>query len=101
MNGTVEKPRLCIFRSLKNLNAQLIDDVQGKTLFAMSTSSAVIKAKEKNGGNVKAASVLGEVFAKKAVEKGFTKIIFDRAGYKYHGRVKALADACRENGLKF
>ncbi|MDD4203325.1 MAG: 50S ribosomal protein L18 [Candidatus Omnitrophica bacterium] len=101
MDGTVKKPRLCVFRSLKNLSAQLIDDVHGKTLFAMSTSSVDVKTKEKNGGNIKAALLLGETFAKKAVEKGFTEIIFDRAGYKYHGRVKALADACRKNGLKF
>ena len=99
--GTTEKPRLCVFRSLKNLSAQLIDDVAGKTIVSLSTSSTIVKTKEKNGGNVKAAVVLGEELTKKAVEKGISKIVFDRSGYKFHGRVKALAQACRDNGLIF
>jgi len=99
--GSKARPRLCLFRSLNNLYANLIDDIERKTLFSLSTMDKAIKKKSPKGGNVKAASVLGEEFAKKVIEKGFDKVVFDRGGYKYHGRVKALADACRRGGLKF
>ena len=99
--GTKARPRLCIFRSSKNLYAQLVDDIGGHTMFSLSTNVAALKNKTLYGGNVKAAVVLGEEFAKKAKEKGFGKIVFDRAGYLYHGRVKAFADAARKNGMVF
>lgn len=99
--GSKAKPRLCVFRSLKELYAQLIDDMEGKTLYALSTKDPAMRKELNSGGNVKAAAKLGEVFAKGAKEKGFSKVVFDRAGYKYHGRIKALAEACRKNGLEF
>jgi len=99
--GTGDKPRLCIFRSNKNIDAQLIDDLEGKTLFSLSTNGRDLKKKIAYGGNVKAAGALGEEFARCAKEKGFSKIVFDRAGYLYHGRIKAFAEACRKNGLIF
>jgi len=99
--GTAEKPRLCVFRSGKNLYAQLIDDVKGHTLFSVSTSGKAVKNKIGYGGNVKASVLLGEEFAKGAKEKGFAKIVFDRAGYRFHGRVKAFAESARKNGLIF
>lgn len=99
--GTKARPRLCLFRSSKNLYAQLIDDVEGCTMISLSTNVKTLKSKTPYGGNVKAAVVLGEEFAKKAKEKGFGKIVFDRAGYLYHGRVKAFADAARKNGMVF
>jgi len=99
--GTNEKPRLCVFRSGKNLYAQLIDDVKGYTLFSASTNDKGGKSKVRYGGNVKAAALLGEEFAKGAKEKGFAKITFDRAGYLFHGRVKAFAESARKNGLIF
>lgn len=99
--GTKDRPRLCVFRSLQNLSAQLIDDIEGKTILSMTTASKDLKSKIKYGGNVKAALALGEELAKKAKESGIEKVVFDRAGYLYHGRVKALADACRKGGLKF
>ncbi len=101
VSGTQQRPRLCVFRSLNNLRAQIIDDVKGTTLVALSTDSKDIKAKAAKGGNVQAASILGEALAKKAVDKGVKEVVFDRAGYKFHGRVKALAEACRNNGLVF
>jgi len=99
--GSQEKPRLCVFRSLKNMSAQLVDDINGKTILSLSTASKLFKGKFKQGGNVKAAVMLGEEFAKQAIEKGVKDVTFDRAGYQYHGRIKALAEACRKNGLKF
>lgn len=99
--GTAEKPRLCITRSGKNMYAQLIDDMKGHTLFSASTNDRALKNKIRYGGNVKAASLLGEEFAKKAKENGFGKITFDRAGYRFHGRVKAFAESARKNGLIF
>ncbi len=101
LGGTKARPRLCIFRSSKNLYAQLVDDVEGHTVISLSTNVAALKGKTPYGGNVKAAMVLGEEFAKLAKEKGFGKIVFDRAGYLYHGRVKAFADAARKNGMIF
>jgi large subunit ribosomal protein L18 len=101
LSGTPEKPRLCVFKSLKNMSAQLIDDVSGTTLAAASTLEKDIKAKVKNGGNIEAAGLVGEAIAKKSLEKGVHEVAFDRGGFLYHGRVKALADKAREAGLKF
>ncbi len=101
ISGTAEKPRLAVHRSIKNLNAQIIDDVANKTLFSLSTTDKEIKAKFPNGGNLKAAGFFGEVFGRKAKEKNITKVVFDRAGYLYHGRIKAFADSARKGGLVF
>lgn len=98
VNGTPDRPRLCVHRSLKNFHAQIVDDTTGKVLCGMSTLSKEIA---KSGGNVTGAADLGEKFARIAKEKGITKVCFDRGGYVYHGRVKAFADAARENGLEF
>jgi len=101
INGTAERPRLVIRRSLKNFHAQLIDDTKDKSLISLSTVDKQVKAKVPAGGNVKAAQVLGEVLSQHLKEKGITEIVFDRAGYLYHGRVKIFADALRKGGLKF
>jgi large subunit ribosomal protein L18 len=101
MWGTEVKPRLVIQRSLQNFTAQVIDDSASKTLFSLSTMDKVVKQKFPTAGNIKAAEVFGQVFAQKAKEKGISKIIFDRAGYLYHGRVKAFAEALRKGGLEF
>lgn len=99
--GTTERPRLCVHRSLKNFAAQIVNDEASKVLVGMSTLDKGIRSKLKNAGNVKAAEALGEAFASKAKEKGITKVCFDRGGFKYHGRVKAFADAARKAGLEF
>lgn len=99
--GQKECPRLCVYRGLANTHAQLIDDISGKTLISISTHDKDIKKKVAYGGNVKAASVLGEVLAERAKKKGINKVIFDRGGFLYHGRVKALAESIREHGIKF
>jgi len=96
ISGTPACPRLCVFRSLKNIYAQIIDDVAGVTL--VSASSLEL---EGNGGNKEAAKAVGELVAKKALEKGIENVVFDRGGYIYHGRVQELADGAREAGLKF
>ncbi len=101
MCGNDKMPRLVIHRSLKNLDAQIIDDVQNKTLFSLATLDKEIKQKFKSCGNIKAAEFFGEAFARRAKEKGISKIIFDRAGYLYHGRIKAFADALRKGGMEF
>jgi len=101
MQGTAEKPRLIIKRSLKNLSAEVIDDTQNKTLFSLSSLNKELKQKLASAGNIKSAEVFGQVFSQKAKEKGITKIIFDRAGYLYHGRIKAFAEALRKGGLEF
>ncbi|MFH1380943.1 MAG: 50S ribosomal protein L18 [Candidatus Omnitrophota bacterium] len=101
ISGNASRPRICVSRSNKNFNAQLIDDIKHLTLFSLSTDSKDIKKKLPYGGNVKAAILLGEEFAKKAKEKGFDKVVFDRAGYLYHGRIKAFAEAARKSGLSF
>lgn len=101
MSGTAEKPRLVIQRSLKNISAQIIDDSRNVTMFSISTQNKEIKGKISYAGNIKAAELLGEAFAKKIKEKGITQVIFDRAGYLYHGRVKAFADSLRKGGLVF
>jgi len=99
--GTKERPRLIVHRSLKNLYAQVIDDTAQKTLFSLSTLNKQIKEKLPSAGNVQAAALFGEVFAQKVKEKGITKVVFDRAGYLYHGRIKAFADGLRKGGLVF
>jgi len=99
--GTKERPRLNVFRSLRNVSIQLIDDITEKTLLSCSTQNKDIKTKATYAGNVKAAAMLGEEFAKRAQVKGFKKVVFDRGGFLYHGRVKALADALRKGGLEF
>lgn len=101
MRGTDTTPRLIIHRSLNNLFAQVKDDTNNKTLFSFSTLDKEIKQKFPSGGNIKSAEFFGDVFSKKAKEKGITKIIFDRAGYLYHGRIMAFADALRKGGLEF
>jgi large subunit ribosomal protein L18 len=102
VHGTPERPRLNVFRSNQNIYAQVIDDTVGHTLVSASTLDPEVKARlEGNGGNIAAAKIVGEVVAKRALAKGITKVVFDRGGYLYHGRVAALADAAREAGLEF
>ncbi|TBL69203.1 50S ribosomal protein L18 [Paenibacillus thalictri] len=101
IQGTVERPRLNIFRSSKHMYAQLIDDVAGVTIASASTQDKDLKASIGNGGNVESARQVGALIAQRAKEKGIDKIVFDRGGYLYHGRVQALADAAREAGLEF
>ena len=101
MAGTQEQPRLCVHRSLKNLQAQIIDDSTGNVLLGISTLNKDVRSKLKNAGNIKGASLLGEVLAAEAKSNGITKVCFDRSGYCYHGRIKAFADAARKNGLEF
>lgn len=101
INGTSEKPRLTVFRSNKNIYAQVIDDTKGITICSASTMEAEVKAKLEKTSNVEAAKVVGELVGKRAVEKGIKEIVFDRSGYVYHGKVQALADAAREAGLQF
>jgi len=97
ISGTAECPRLCVYRSNANIEAQIIDDVKAVTL-AHASSSALKLA---NGGNVEAAGLVGEAIGKVALEKNIKKVVFDRGGYSYHGRVKALAEAARKAGLEF
>jgi large subunit ribosomal protein L18 len=99
--GTAERPRLTVFRSSKHIYAQLIDDLTGVTLAAASSQTKEVRAGTPYGGNVKAAKVVGKRLAEVAKEKGIAKAAFDRGHYRYHGRVKALADAAREGGLQF
>jgi large subunit ribosomal protein L18 len=101
ISGTAERPRLCVFRSNKHIYAQVIDDVAGKTLAAASTVEADIKNAVKHGGDKEAAKAVGEAVAKKALDAGIENVVFDRGGYIYTGRVKELAEAAREAGLKF
>jgi large subunit ribosomal protein L18 len=101
ISGSAERPRLCVFRSLKNIYAQIIDDEKGHTLVGVSTLSPEVKATVSYGGNVAAAKEVGKVLAKKALEQNITQVVFDRGGYKYHGRVAALAEEVRQNGVKF
>lgn len=99
--GTAERPRLNVFRSLKNIYAQLIDDEAGHTLVSASTLDPELKESIKNGGTVESAELVGELIAKRALDKGFQTVVFDRGGYVYHGRVKALAEGARKGGLQF
>ena len=99
--GTSDQPRLCIHRSLTNFYAQIVDDNAGKVLVGMSTRNKSILSKIKSGGNIAAASVLGEAIAAEAQKKGVKKVCFDRGGYLYHGRVKAFAEGARKGGMEF
>src|SRR5688572_18320421 len=99
--GTQARPRLCVFRSNKHIYAQIVDDAKGSTLTAASSLDAEAKKEIKSGSNIAAAKAVGKIVAKRAIEKGIENVLFDRGGYIYHGRVKALADAAREAGLKF
>lgn len=99
--GTPEKPRLNVFRSATNIYAQIIDDSVGNTLVSASTLDEAIKGKLKNAGNKEGAKLVGELIAKRAIEVGISKVVFDRGGYIYHGRVKELAEAARNSGLVF
>lgn len=99
--GTPERPRLNVFRSLKNIYVQIIDDTTGNTLVAASTLDEALKGKLSHGGNKAAAKELGKLIGQKANEKGIKQVVFDRGGYLYHGRVKELADGAREAGLDF
>lgn len=98
LEGTPERPRLAVFRSVAHIYAQIIDDAAGKTLVS---ASSVDKGGKISGGNVAAAKTIGKLVADRAKEKGIVKVVFDRGGYQYHGRVKALAEAAREAGLEF
>jgi len=101
LSGIPERPRLCLHRSLNNLQAQIIDDAAGKILVGKSTLAKDVKTKAKSGGNVTAAGILGEILAAEAIKKGIKKVAFDRGGYLYHGRIKAFAEAARRGGLEF
>ena len=98
LRGTAERPRLAVFRSLAHIYAQVIDDGQSKTLASASSGDKGVKTK---GGNVAAAKTIGALVAERAKEKGISRVVFDRGGFPYHGRVKALADAARAAGLEF
>jgi large subunit ribosomal protein L18 len=98
VSGTESRPRLAVFRSVKHIYAQVIDDGKGHTLVAAGSNEKDIRGK---GGNVDGAKLIGKIVADRAKEKGITRVVFDRGGYLYHGRVKALADAAREAGLEF
>ena len=100
LQGTAERPRLNVYRSLNHIYVQVIDDLTGKTLVAASTAEGK-KEERRSGGNVTSAKAVGKTIAERAKAKGVTKVVFDRGGYIYHGRVKALADAAREAGLQF
>ena len=98
ISGTPARPRLCITRSNSNMYTQVIDDVAGKTICAVSTLGPDFKATEKNGATVDGAAALGSLIGKKAIESGVTEVVFDRGGNLYHGRIKAVADGAREAG---
>ena len=99
--GSTKRPRLCVYKGLKNIYAQLIDDSSGKVIMGVSTLTREIRSETKYGGNVESAKKVGSYLGKKAVTLGITEVLFDRNGFKYHGRVKALADSAREAGLIF
>jgi large subunit ribosomal protein L18 len=101
IQGTKDKPRLCVYKSLEQIYAQLVDDMEGKVVTGASSLSKEVKATLKSGGNVEAAKKVGEAIGKKAIEMGIAQVVFDRNGFKYHGRIKALAESAREAGLKF
>jgi large subunit ribosomal protein L18 len=101
VTGTPDRPRLCVYRSLGHIYAQLIDDRTGRTLVSASSLDKEMRKQLKGGGNVAAAKVVGKAIAERARAAGFELVVFDRGGYKYHGRVQALAESAREAGLKF
>ena len=102
--GTSERPRLSVFRSLTHIYAQVIDDMSGQTLVSASSLEPTLKSafgKDVRGGNVKGAEAVGRVIAQRSIEKGIKRVVFDRSGFLYHGRVRAVADAARQAGLEF
>ena len=101
ISGTAERPRFCVYRSLGHIYAQIIDDRSGRTLASASSLDKETKKNLKGGGNIASAKAIGKHIAERAKAAGVVKVVFDRGGYKYHGRVKALADAAREAGLQF
>lgn len=101
LSGTKERPRMSVFFSNENIHVQFIDDIAGKTLAAASTLSKTTPDREKMGANVTSAKTIGTLAAKTAMDKGIKQVVFDRGGARYHGKVKALADAAREAGLQF
>ncbi len=101
VTGTLERPRLNVYRSLSNIYAQVIDDIKGETLVSASSLEKDIKEQVKSCGSKEAAMLVGKAVAERAVEKGISEVTFDRGGYLFHGRVKSLADGAREAGLKF
>jgi large subunit ribosomal protein L18 len=101
IRGTQERPRLSVFRSCGHMYAQVIDDTTGKTLVDASSLSKEIRERIPRGGNRQGAGIVGEFLAKRALEKGIKRVVFDRNGFLYHGRVKALADSARQHGLEF
>jgi large subunit ribosomal protein L18 len=101
VSGTSERPRLTVYRSINQIYAQVIDDRAGTTLVSASSIDKETRKETKGGGNVATAKIIGKIIAQRAIAAGITKVVFDRGGYKYHGRVEALANAAREAGLKF
>ncbi len=101
VRGTPERPRLAVFRSLRHIYAQVIDDTAGRTLAAASSLDPAFRQQMQGGGNVAAARLVGRLVAERALAAGVRRVVFDRGGYKYHGRVRALAEAAREAGLEF
>ena len=101
VSGTVERPRLTVYRSINQIYAQVIDDRAGTTLVSASSIDKETRKETKGGGNIATAKIIGRIVAERAIAAGITKVVFDRGGYKYHGRVQALANAAREAGLKF
>ena len=101
VRGSAARPRLAVFRSLNHIYAQIIDDEAGRTLVAVDSRGTAFRARQSSGGNVAAAKTVGELLAEKAKGHGIERVIFDRGGYQYHGRVKALAEAARAGGLVF
>ena len=102
--GSEQRPRLTIFRSVAHIYAQVVDDLKGETLVAASSVEPAVKGtfgKDVRGGNLKGAEAVGEVIAKRSIEKGITRVVFDRSGFLYHGRIRAVADAARKAGLEF
>lgn len=99
--GTPERPRLCVYKSLHHMHAQIIDDTVGHTLVSASTTEPSLRSRLKGTGNIEAAKAVGQLIAQRALEKGIQQVVFDRGGFLYHGRVAALADSAREAGLRF
>ena len=101
VSGTLERPRLCVFRSLKHIYAQVIDDTSGHTLISASTLDPEVRVRLEDGNKSAQAAIVGDVVATRALGAGIEQVVFDRGGYRYHGRVKALAEAARKGGLQF
>ena len=104
ISGTPARPRLTVFRSVSHIYAQVVDDMKGETLAAASTMEPAVKAvfdKDVRGGNLKGAEMIGKAIAERSLEKGITRVVFDRSGFLYHGRIRAVADAARKAGLEF